>query len=148
MMEPLRTNVKRRYTYRTVTTRDELEEVTHEGPMCPSCFAPIERELDFCPECNAPLSASSTLDPVKRIYSGGEMLRRSTRMRTPSLVIVVGMWLICFPALMIAYHLVFEGEATVFGLFIVLIYGAVLYKVTTRYFAARNERALQADDDE
>ena len=120
---------------------EELE--SHDGPVCPSCFSPIEEYFDYCPSCEAPLSQFSTADPLKTIRSEGEMFRRGVK--EPSLLVVIGMWLIFLPGLLVAFMLLAEaGNSQVYvtvGVGIMFwFYGSILSKVTGRYLKARNSR--------
>lgn len=37
------------------------------GPLCPSCFRPVEPFADFCPHCHAAIGAYTGVDPFNRI---------------------------------------------------------------------------------
>jgi hypothetical protein len=124
--------------------RDDESAEAHDGPVCPSCFAPVEDDFDYCPNCEAPLSQFSTVDPLKTIRSEGEMFRRGVR--APSILIVVGMWIIFLPGLLVAFMMLTEaGDAripvTVAVGLMFWFYGSILYKVTSRYLEVRKQRA-------
>lgn len=117
-----------------------MERERHDGPVCPSCFSPIEDYFDYCPNCDVPLSQFSTADPLKTIRSEGEMFRRGVK--GPSLLVVIGMWLIFLPGLLIAFMVLGEvGNSRIYVTAAVGImfwfYGSILFKVTSRYLKAK-----------
>lgn len=43
------------------------DEPDEGGPLCPSCFRPVEPTSDFCPHCHAHIAAYTGVDPFNRI---------------------------------------------------------------------------------
>ncbi len=124
--------------------------------LCPHCVAPIERSDDFCPTCGGPITSHASIDPLGQIYSAGYAYRQAVA-EGPTRIVVLGMWLIFGPqalgAVLMIYGLLggrFAGASygagdyggfqrilaiTAFTALLVL-YVAILAKVTTRYRAA------------
>jgi hypothetical protein len=106
-------------------------------PACPACSFLLAAPTDYCPRCRAPLSRSSTFDPILVLGTEGELFRRGAS--RPSRIVVVGMWMLFGPAFFgILIFALFGGFSGVlmFSPFL-LLYGAILWKVTSRYYRAR-----------
>ncbi len=107
---------------------------------CPACLSPLwEPRADYCPRCRTPVSLASTFDPLKIIRTEGELFRRgATR---PSGVTVLGMWLIFGPGLIgsAALAVAAGGFSIVLVSPLFWLYGAILYRVTSRYLGERHE---------
>ncbi len=121
---------------------------------CPACSCPLmDSGADYCARCESPVSLGSTFDPLKTIRTQGELFRRGAS--RPSGIVVVGMWLIFGPILfVIVIAALSAGAAAPAGFLaaivisspILILYGAILYKVTSRYVAFKND--LRNDDEE
>ncbi len=122
--------------------RPHARRAEREQPprACPACLSPLwDARSDYCPRCTTPVSLASTFDPLKIIRTEGELFRRGAR--RPSGVAVVGMWMLFGPAAVGSIAL-----AAIIGKFSIVLlsplfwlYGAILYRVTTRYSAMRHE---------
>ena len=117
---------------------------SERSSACPACLFPLSEPIpDSCPECGASIAAASSFDHVAIIRAQGEMLRRGAS--NPSGVVVVGMWMLFGPA-MVAFVLIglFSKPASLLTTApFLLLYGAILWKVTSRYRAARREAARE-----
>ena len=115
---------------------------TERSLACPACLYPLlEPVPERCPECNASLATASSFDHVEIIRAQGEMLRRGAS--NPSGIVVIGMWLLFGPTFLAFVLLAFSTGARSLltsGPFL-LLYGAILWKVTSRYRAARRQAA-------
>lgn len=110
--------------------------------VCPACLYPLPADTtDECPECKAPLTRSSTFDHLAIISAQGEVFRRGAS--NPSGLVVVGMWLLFGPTSLAVILLALSGGplGLLTSLPILLLYVAILGKVTSRYLAARRELA-------
>jgi len=133
---------------------NERDDKPDDVILCPGCIAENGRFADFCHNCGMPISSFATMDPLKHIYAQGWMYRKACSGRT-SPIIVIGMWLIFAPTLFVTcrylYELLFPRFGTqsmshtntnvlvfVFFLAFVLLYVAILYRVTKRYLHVRN----------
>ena len=118
-------------------------------PACPACSFPLLGSAeDYCPRCEAPVSRSSTFDPLKIIRTEGQLFRRGAR--RPSGIVVLGMWLLFGPTLFLfAVVAVSAGPVGVlaFSPFLVL-YGGILFKVTSRFNAARHDLPEEEEEEE
>ncbi|HEX4824081.1 MAG TPA: hypothetical protein VFV19_07190 [Candidatus Polarisedimenticolaceae bacterium] len=112
--------------------------------VCPTCFFPLhESDTEQCPECGASLAPSSSFDHLSIIRAQGEMLRRGAH--SPSGIVVVGMWLLFGPTFVIFVLLAIStgARSLVTSGPLLFLYGAILWKVTLRYRAARREAATE-----
>jgi hypothetical protein len=117
---------------------------TEQPSVCPACFFPLPAAtVDACPECRAPLTPSSTFDHLAIISAQGEMFRRGAN--NPSGLVVVGMWLLFGPTSVVFVLLAFSNGplGLVTSVPILLLYAAILWKVTSRYRAARREQSKE-----
>jgi len=125
----------------------------NENPaICPSCLTPNKAFEAFCQNCGAPIGGIATLDPIQSIHTQGFMLRKAVDER-PRLIVLVGMWILFFPALLgsvyAASRLIRVGGGLAnfifFWAFVGLGYASIviLYRVTKNY--VRNSKA---DDQE
>jgi hypothetical protein len=103
-------------------------------PACPSCGSEVERDFDYCPNCN------QTFQPAPR---EGVLTRYGTK--RPSLVVLIGMWLLFGPSLLVIYELwklLPEGGLEVRSeIVIVTFYLVILFVATRNYIVYR--RALR-----
>lgn len=112
---------------------------------CLSCLAPNDVNTSFCEKCGAPLGATATLDPLKMIRAEGFAVGKATIIKKPSLVVLVGIWLLFLPFLifgaMLAYSQFSDGfgfQGFVFfwlGIALMIIGAVFLYRVTKNYSA-------------
>ena len=108
--------------------------------FCASCFSPVDDYLEACPVCGVALIGEVAGQATKRVRAEAATHRLSGRV--PSLLIVIGMWLVLLPGLFIAFQM---GLGPVDGrirtrILIGLVfwaYGSVLYKITSRYVDAK-----------
>ena len=112
----------------------------HDGIFCASCFSPVDEELEVCPNCEVLLSEPGPVSRKKTVCREDGTVRRRTK--APSALIVIGMWLILLPGLVIAFGVLMEPTDARVRISIAVglvfwAYGAVLYKVTSRYFDAK-----------
>jgi len=117
---------------------------TERPSVCLACFFPLpDPAPDFCPECSAPISKASTFDHVEIVRAQGEMLRRGAR--NPSRIVVVGMWMLFAPTIVAFALLGFSTRpaSLLTSAPFLLLYGAILWKVTVRFLATRRERARE-----
>jgi hypothetical protein len=108
--------------------------------VCPACLCPLPATATGeCPECKAPLTTAATFDHLAIISAQGEVLRRGAS--NPSGIVVVGMWLLFGPTSLTFVLLALSSGplGLVTSVPILLLYVAILWKVTSRYFAARRE---------
>lgn len=122
-----------------ISARPDSNVTETEGrTFCASCFSPLDGDVDRCGNCDVALSQPATVEPPK------STLPRSGR--APSALTVIGMWLVLLPGLVIAFGMLMQPvEARVRIRIIVGLvfwaYGAVLYKVTSRYLEAKRSTA-------
>ena len=120
---------------------------------CLSCLAPNDVNADFCENCGAPLGSTSTLDPLKMIRAEAFAIRKATTVKKPSLVVLIGVWLLFLPFLLIGAMLAYSQFSTGFGFqgFVffwlgigLLVIGAViLYRVTKNYSAPESTQVKE-----
>lgn len=128
-------------------TTDPVEE---EWMLCPCCFHQNVPEVAFCKDCGAPLGPFVGLDPIQHIYLEGFAYRRATG-RPPSWRVLVGFWLIYFPAfaccLVVSAACFTPSPANAIDLGVLLIAalytGTFLYQTTANY--VRKAKALKLD---
>ncbi|NJL32226.1 MAG: hypothetical protein HC898_11760 [Phycisphaerales bacterium] len=145
-----------------------MAEGGNDNLVCPHCIEPIGRFDHFCPHCARPVSAHASIDPMGQVFSAGQAYQNATD--NPRLIVVVGMWLIFGPQVPFLVlglfvtvgnllvprnahahatgpiiHPVPDGLAlelvrVLVLLALLLLYGFILHKVTTRYFNARSAK--------
>jgi len=118
-------------------------------PLCPSCFEPNDPGAHACKKCGAPLDLFATTDPLQLTRSAGWAYRQATSGRRTSKLILIAMWLIFGPAFLLLLFLVLPDVEThplglTLFLLLLLLNGAILYRVTKSYRRRRN--ATQEDD--
>ncbi len=129
---------------------EELESLPEDAtPVCPHCLEPVSELDHFCPKCLGPITAHASIGPMEQVYSYGRMCQRATSGK-PRFVVVLGMWLIfgpmvLFPSVLLALgasgHLgQFQGAGLVLDMValalivgLIVLYAAILWKVTSRY---------------
>jgi hypothetical protein len=119
-----------------------------EVMRCPTCMEANYPDAHFCRKCGMPLSAMAGMDPLKQIYAEGWIFRRAVSGR-PSVIVLLGMWLIFGPALVltvVAAGPVLSGGRSASDILSLLLtagfailYGAILLRVTLRYAHRRRQ---------
>jgi len=127
-------------------TDDEMP--IEEQAFCASCFSAVDESVEICSSCGAALAQSATAGPKKEIARHEGPRKNRT---PPSLLIVIGMWLVLLPGLVIAFGVLIEPNDARVRISIIVglmfwAYGTVLNRVTRRYFESRRQRrTAQAD---
>jgi hypothetical protein len=135
-----------------------------DGRLCPHCLASVDPISHFCDACGGPTSMHSAIDPMGQIYTAGYAYRQATG-RPTKFIIVLGIWLICAPALLplvfvvfgLSHYIFLERGSTgssfmsmpgvsfgsvagaMFTLGMTAIYILLLYKTTRAYLRTRRE---------
>jgi hypothetical protein len=126
-----------------VKSENNAEEI-----ICPSCLAPNAPFASFCDSCGAPIGTTAALDPIQSINTQGFLFRKALEGR-PKPIVLAGLWLMFFPALLgslyAATHFILNrtglADFFFFWVFIGFAYVAfvILYRVTRNYLTARTE---------
>lgn len=118
-----------------------------EIPVCPRCAAENVPAETFCVGCGGPLSLVATTGPFETVLMQARAIREVGGARRPSLLVVVGAWLIglalVLPGLCLLASRPPGGgvgwEPALATVPFSLIVGFFLWRVTTRYRASRRE---------
>jgi len=120
-------------------------ETNTDEIICPSCLTPNASFASFCDNCGAPIGTTATLDPIQSINTQGFLFRKALEGR-PKPIVLAGLWLIFFPALLgslyAATHLILNrtrfADFFFFWVFVGVAYVAfvILYRVTRNYLTA------------
>jgi hypothetical protein len=119
-----------------------------EEMVCPNCFRSNPVNEHFCINCATPLTAHATIDPLGQVYSAGDTFRKATE-KPPNFLAVLGIWLLFAPLAVSCLYALRDLSGAGFGtglvslLYVSLftcIYIAILYKITTRYYANRRKK--------
>ncbi|HWP52843.1 MAG TPA: hypothetical protein VN476_01850 [Pyrinomonadaceae bacterium] len=123
-------------------------EANTDEIICPSCLTPNASFASFCDSCGAPIGTTATLDPIQSINTQGFLFRKALEGR-PKPIVLAGLWLIFFPALLCSLYaatsLVLNrtrfADFFFFWVFVGFAYVAfvILYRVTRNYLTARRE---------
>ena len=123
-------------------------ETKADDMICPSCLKRIASFASFCDNCGAPIGTTATLDPIQSINTQGFLFRKALEGR-PKPIVLAGLWLMFFPALLgsiyAATRLILNrtgfADFLFFWVFIGFAYVAfvILYRVTRNYLTARRE---------
>ena len=142
-----------------IPPHDFIPEVvaSDEKIVCTSCHAHNTPAAVFCRRCGAPISFISTIGPMETLYAEGFAYRQALQGR-PKFVVVLGIWLVFFPAflgfvggmfLILGGFIVIGGPAAFifFALFAGLsaICAVMIYRVT-RNFLTIPKRQPDAPD--
>ena len=112
--------------------------------LCPSCMSAIDPNETFCPKCGSPIGTLANADPMGSIRAQGFLLGKATEGR-PKLIVLIGMWIMFFPALIgcagLAISIIYNRAGTgasdfVFfwiGAALSFAFGVILFKVTRNY---------------
>jgi hypothetical protein len=118
-----------------------------EEAVCPKCLLVNSPTVAFCMDCGAPIGMVATIDPLQHIYAEGFAYRSAVE-GPPSLIVLLGMWLIFAPVLFVSALLVF-GEF-IRGLsprLLFVFFGAcsivVLFRSTKNYIVKSNRAKRQ-----
>jgi hypothetical protein len=113
-----------------------------ESVLCTACLFPNLPEATWCKSCGAPIGPTTGLVPTDLIRTSGFAYRGAVQ-RSPSLVVLVGVWVLFLPCFVgcLGFLLVglFEGWGGPGGLFFVwmsVILGGI--SVAMLYHATRN----------
>ncbi len=126
---------------------EESNPASDTGPCCPHCFTPIQDAQHFCPRCERPLTGFAATDPIKSIFTEGQLYRGAARTTRP--FVLIGIWLLFIPVFGIGIVVLFEPTpepraAIASSLCAFALSGAVLYRVTANFIRARKRAAAQA----
>lgn len=120
----------------------ETDFTNQETFVCYSCLQPNEIDRNICKFCNAPISQNSSNDPLQIAYGEGMVYRKATESK-PKMIIVLGIWLLFFPAFIFGAYTAIETVLTQSGsvgfvlfwlMFAIAVFSFVmLYKVTKNY---------------
>jgi len=123
-------------------------ETDAEEIICPSCLTPKASFASFCDSCGAPIGATATLDPIQSINAQGFLFRKALEGR-PKPIVLAGLWLMFFPALLASLYAATRlilnrtglADFFFFWAFVGVAYVAfvILYRVTRNYLTARRE---------
>jgi hypothetical protein len=116
-----------------------------EDILCVSCTSSIDQKYTFCPICGAPVGALASVDPLQTIRTEGFLLQRATEGK-PKLIVLIGMWILCFPVFVAGAWLAISvaiqrsgsgaSDFVFFWIGVALSFpsGMILFKVTRNYF--------------
>lgn len=143
---------------------DSPTAVAEETLICPSCLQSISARQHFCEQCNAPLTSFAATDPIARIRTEAEVVRRA--FQHPHLLGLWGVWLIFGPITVatmaysvLGFRQMFPLRTTsefiiaavyaVMSLGWIALFGAILWRMTHRYLTAalQIETQTSVDDD-
>ena len=120
-------------------------------PICAKCLGEVLPWMDFCMRCRSPLTAFANTGPMESAFSEGWGIGEAIVTKRPSLVSVIGLWLIVAPTLLgLVLSLVFSlwepsswiGAITrpvAAGVVVFLVWA--LFHATRNYVRARRRRA-------
>jgi hypothetical protein len=117
--------------------------------LCPGCMAANDPLADYCIKCGMPLGACAGMDPLKSIYLQGRLYRQAASSRPPTIALI-GMWLLFGPFVAVGVFATIaflKGMSSLTDAFVdpagfpilavLVLYAAVLYKVTRNYVRSR-----------
>jgi hypothetical protein len=123
-------------------------ETNAEEFICPSCQAPNASFASFCDSCGAPVGTAAALDPIQSINTQAFLFRKALEGR-PKPIVLAGLWLMFFPALLgsiyAATYFVLNrtglADFFFFWVFVGFAYvsSVILYRVTSNHLKARRE---------
>lgn len=122
-----------------------LDKKEHpERIVCPRCLFSNDPDVPFCKECGAPIGMVSTIDPIQRIHSEG-FCYRSAVDGPPSLIVLIGIWLIFLPVVVGVPILTFGDWNGAPGIFLLPmgIFGAVIIFRTTKNYFQKSKSSRQ-----
>jgi hypothetical protein len=121
-----------------------------EAMICPSCHGLNVPDARYCIHCQAPLASTVMLDPIGQIQAQGFAYRQATTGK-PNLMVVLGIWVLFFPALIVAGIVVALGFTDGLSwsgdqwlefagpMLIAVVSAVLLYKTTMNYRRRRKE---------
>ncbi|MCP4707844.1 MAG: hypothetical protein GY869_04400 [Planctomycetes bacterium] len=145
-------------------------DLVKDKKLCHNCLEPNFPREHFCVKCAAPISSHAEIDPLGQVYAMGDTYRKAANRPTRPFV-VWAMWLLLGPQIPLILFGLFDnvGEwirpkpfyddffqisnltqsqsffATSGGvglmLLLLVIYAAILYKVTNNYYRLKNAQA-------
>lgn len=123
-------------------------ETNAEEIICPSCLTTNAAFASFCDSCGAPVGTTAALDPIQSINTQGFLFRKALEGR-PKPIVLAGLWLIFFPALVGSIYAATQfilnrtglADFVFFWVFVGFAYVAfgILYRVTRNYLTARRK---------
>ena len=109
---------------------------------CPHCLELNNPNSPNCVKCGGPLLAISTIGPFERIETHGFAQREAIN-RPKRLIVVIGVWLLWFPALLACIIPVFLDPNAAFVLLPMSILPIIIiFKTTRNYVKYRKEITL------
>ena len=128
-------------------------ETVEPHPLCPNCLAENEPRAYFCCKCNTPLTSFAEIDPIMRIHSMGDTVRKAAS-NPGKIIVLIGMWFVFGVPLVVRTTLYLSAksfkpsameiaELTVAALAFLLV-TAILTKVTANYFRARKKQNVHS----
>ena len=137
------------------TNQQESEFGESEAMLCISCLHPNDPDAKYCRNCGAPIGSTSAWGPWEQTQAEGFILRQATTGR-PKFIILLGIWILFFPAFIGFSFLVFlylrstnwsitDKLFLVAFIFIWLVSGAILYRGTLNYFTKRHGQSSGDD---
>jgi di/tricarboxylate transporter len=108
-------------------------------------MAPNEVSANFCANCRAPLSSYASTGPVEHLFAEGAVYRQAAE-RPRKFVVVLGVWLLFGMMLLVGLWRCIFGSSqdeplvpriivSLFGLAVVAVSGAMIWKTTRNYLA-------------
>ena len=73
---------------------------SQDGLVCPKCLLRNATTAAFCSDCGAPIGMVANVDPLQHIYAEGFGYRSAVD-GPPSLIVLIGIWLLCGPFLIV-----------------------------------------------
>ena len=132
----------------TTKTNDDSDghEQNEELVLCPKCLLANSPSSAFCTDCGAPIGFVSTIDPIQHIHAEG-FAYRSAVDGPPSLIILIGMWLIFAPMLLSAPIFIFTEPNLLMKKIIfvpwTLLPACILYRTTKNYLVKRERAKIE-----
>ena len=127
----------RRWLWWRIARNEALRSRTGRA-LCPACARRLPTRRHFCFWCGAPVSGYAATGPVEYIAAQGEMYRRSCA--RPSLIAVLGLWLLCMPSFFIVAAALIDSHGqlapeSLAWLPVSILPAAIALKATLRYFS-------------
>lgn len=119
-------------------------------PVCPKCMAEVLPWMDFCMRCRSPLTAFANTGPMESAFSEGWGIGEAIVTKRPSLVSLIGLWLLVAPSVVVPALMLFRPslgplsfgelvERAFAGIFLAFG-GWALFHATRNYVRARRGR--------
>jgi hypothetical protein len=116
------------------------------GVVCPKCILRNDPQAAFCADCGAPIGMVANVDPIQHILAEGFGYRSAVD-GPPSLIVLIGVWLLFAPMIIwLPYFAFWGGYATrverAFHGFFFVAFVVILYRATRNY---RRKRAVNRE---